>query len=96
MKLYHPTTEQQEAHIRRRGFMDTIIPIANDSAGRLVVRWGVGFANTRNGPDGHCWVEVEIPDEFAVLFEDSDPGADVRYFYVPAALATYYLRKQGE
>lgn len=97
MKLYHPTTELEEARIHGRGFLDSIIPFGHDHAGRLSIRVGVGFCDVRpDADDGRVCVEVEVPDDMAGIFEDSEPGDDQRYFYLPAKLATHYLRLQGQ
>jgi hypothetical protein len=101
MKLYHPTTEQEEAAIRTRGFRDTMHHFGTDAAGRLSIRVAVGFSDgrPRQAMPGACWIEIEVPDDIAALFEDTldEPGegdGSYRLFYLPGVLATYYLRKQ--
>lgn len=98
MKLYHPTTEQEEAGIQARGFSDTVHMFGSDGKGRMSVRVAVGFSD-RQPPQaipGACWVVIDVPDDVAGCFEDSELVDDARLYYLPAQLANMYLRKQQQ
>lgn len=95
MKLYHQTSEQEEATILDHGFKDEVFCFEVDERGRFAVRYGVGFSDAGDGTvlPGFVQFAIDIPEQIAECFEDTPADAAAREFYVPAKLATLYLSR---